>query len=192
MIRATFALTSYLGLTWLLLVMFCVWPGQTLALVSPAAYARVVAQAEWIAYQAATKPAVVEAVATAASSTSPAGWPSVPWPGRWWAALGVLAGVALYQTYYSDAKMQALVQAVAPHLGEALWTVTSGSGSPLTVAWVVECQSVSLGDGAEQREFFRQSLRVRLFVCDRAVSGQCRPGPEPSLGTHRAGGGATG
>ncbi len=134
MIRAAVAFSSYLGLTWLLLIMFCVWPKEALALVSPQAYARVVAQAEWIAYQAATKPAVVSAVAEAASAASPASIAirAVAGPVGW-AALGVMAGVALYQTYYSDAKMQAIAQAVAPHLGQALWAITSGSGSPVTV-----------------------------------------------------------
>ncbi|MDE3036758.1 MAG: hypothetical protein KGJ14_12365, partial [Nitrospirota bacterium] len=134
MIRAALALSSYLGLTWLLLVLFCVWPKEALALVSPQAYARVVAQAEWIAYQAATKPAVVSAVAEAASAASPASIAirAVAGPVGW-AALGVMAGVALYQTFYSDAKMQSLAQTIAPHLGQALWSITSGSGSPVTV-----------------------------------------------------------
>ena len=129
MIRAAAALGSYLGLTWLLLVMFCIWPKEALALVSPQAYARVVAQAEWIAYQAATKPAVVSAVAEAASAASPASIAirAVAGPVGW-AALGVMAGVALYQTYYSDQKMQALVATLLPHLGQALYTATDGVG----------------------------------------------------------------
>ena len=134
MIRAAVALGSYLGLTWLLLVMFCIWPKEALALVSPAAYARVVAQAEWIAYQAATKPAVVSAVAEAASAASPASIAirAVAGPVGW-AALGVMAGVALYQTFYSDAKVQAIAQVATPHLGQSLWTATAGNGVSVTV-----------------------------------------------------------
>ncbi|TAJ26511.1 MAG: hypothetical protein EPO64_06330 [Nitrospirae bacterium] len=121
MIRAACALTSYLGLTWLLLVMFCLWPKQALALVSPQAYSRVVAQAEWIAYQAASRASVASAVSTAAAASSPASLAirAVTGPVGW-AALGVLAGVALYQTYYPASTLSA-IQAAAAIPGA--WTI---------------------------------------------------------------------
>lgn len=115
MIRAFVALSSYGGLTWLLLVMFCIWPERVLALVSPAAYARVVAQAEWIAYQAATKPAIVSAVAEAASATSPASLAirAVAGPVGW-AALGVAAGLAFYQIYYGSSDLSGIKEGARP------------------------------------------------------------------------------
>jgi hypothetical protein len=115
MMRAAIALISYLGGIWAFLVAICVAPGESLALISPQAYSRVVAQAEWIAYQAATKPSVVSTVATAAASSSPASIAirAVAGP-LGWAALGVTVGIALYQTYYSDQKIQQLKTAATP------------------------------------------------------------------------------
>ncbi|TAJ27896.1 MAG: hypothetical protein EPO64_05065 [Nitrospirae bacterium] len=121
MIRAACALTSYLGLTWLLLVMLCVWPKHAVALISPQAYSRVVAQAEWIAYQAVSRASVAAAVSTAAAASSPASIAlrAVTGPVGW-AALGVMAGVALYQTYYPTSKLSA-IQAAAAIPGA--WTI---------------------------------------------------------------------
>lgn len=129
MIRTALALFGYLGLTWLLLVMFCVWPKQALALVSPQAYSRVVAQAEWIAYQAASRSATVLAVATAAGATSPASMAirAVTGPVGW-TALGVMAGVALYQTYYPSSTLQSIQTAAAAL--NASYTILDGNGNP--------------------------------------------------------------
>lgn len=115
MIRAALAWSSYLGLTWLLLVMFCIMPKEALALISPQAYSRVVAQAEWVAYQAASRTAAVSAVSSAAAVASPASIAirAVTGPVGW-AALGIMAGMALYQTYYSSQNMAAVKEAARP------------------------------------------------------------------------------
>ncbi|MEW6543827.1 MAG: hypothetical protein AB1411_09485 [Nitrospirota bacterium] len=65
MIRAALVLSTYLSGVWLFLFMACVMPGRALALVSPQAYARVVAEAEWIASVAAERGAMASAVGTA-------------------------------------------------------------------------------------------------------------------------------
>lgn len=129
MIRAAIALTTYLSGVWLLLVMFCLWPKEALALVSPQAYSRVVAQAEWIAYQAASRSATVSAVATAAGATSPASIAirAVTGPVGW-TALGVMAGVALYQTYYPSSTLQSIQTAAAA--SNATYTIIDGNGNP--------------------------------------------------------------
>lgn len=109
MIKAVLALGSYLTGVWVLLVMFCILPSRALALVSNVAFSRVVAQAEWIAYQAATRTAAVSAVSSAAAVTSPASIAirAVTGPVGW-AALGVTAAVILYQTYYPAGKLSEL------------------------------------------------------------------------------------
>lgn len=118
MIQAAILLSSYLTGVWVFLLMVCLLPGQSLALTSPQAYARVVAQAEWIAYQAATKPQVVQAVAQAASAASPASFAIRAVAGPiGWAALGVTAGLVLYQTFYPQATLEAVKQAAQPPAG---------------------------------------------------------------------------
>lgn len=147
MIRAAAALTTYLSGVWALLFVFCFWPGRALALVSPQAYARVVAQAEWIAYQAATKPSVVSAVASAASASSPTSIAirAVAGPVGW-AALGVTVGLALYQTYYSDTKLN---QIKANTETPGAWTIpsyTPPAGHSLNVAVSGGTRIATIGD----------------------------------------------
>ncbi len=131
MIRAAVLLSSYLTGVWVFLVMACIMPGQALALISPQAYSRVVAQAEWIAYQAAQRSATIATVAADAAVASPASVAirAVAGPVGW-AALGVTAGIALYQTFYSQDKINAVVQAGAP---QPTWAITNGSGGGWTV-----------------------------------------------------------
>lgn len=125
-----FSLTSYLTLIWLLFVSFCLAPGESLAL-ETTQYARVVAQAERIAYLAAQRSALASQVATAAlapSATSlavrmvagPVGW----------AALGVSAGLVLAQMYYSQPDLAAITQAASPPTGT--WTY-SYNGQTYTI-----------------------------------------------------------
>ena len=59
------SLMSYLGLIWFLFVSLCLAPAESLAL-ETTQYARVVAQAERIAYLAAQRSALASQVATAA------------------------------------------------------------------------------------------------------------------------------
>lgn len=113
MIRAAVVLTLYALTFWLYLFVVCVAPAE--ALLSPVAYSRVVAQAEWIAYQAAQKAATVAAVSAAAQVASPASIAIRAIAGPvGWAALGVTAGIALYQTFYDGTSMAAVKEAARP------------------------------------------------------------------------------
>ena len=107
------SLMSYLGFVWALFVCFCIAPAESFAL-ETTQYARVVAQAERIAYLAAQRSSLASHVATAAlapSATSlavrmvagPVGW----------AALGVGAGLVLAQMYYSQADLLAVKTAAS-------------------------------------------------------------------------------
>jgi hypothetical protein len=112
MIRAALWLSTYLSGVWLFLFMVCVMPGRALALVSPQAYARVVAEAEWIASVAAERGAMASAVGTAVAGESAASvaFRAVAGP-IGWAALGVSVGLALYEMYYNRQDAAALKEA---------------------------------------------------------------------------------
>lgn len=116
------SLMSYLGFVWALFVCFCIAPAESFAL-ETTQYARVVAQAERIAYLAAQRSSLASHVATAAlapSATSlavrmvagPVGW----------AALGVGAGLVLAQMYYSQADLLAVKTAASTPGG---WQIAS-------------------------------------------------------------------
>ena len=83
------SLTGYLSLIWGLLVSFCLAPSESLAL-ETTQYARVVAQAERIAYLAAQRSALASQVATAALAPSASSFAIRLVAGPvGWAALGV-------------------------------------------------------------------------------------------------------
>src|SRR5688500_11352197 len=117
-----FALTSYLVPVWLLFVSFCLAPGESLAL-ETTQYARVVAQAERIAYLAAQRSALASQVAAAAVAPSATSFAVRLVAGPvGWAALGVSAGLVLAQMYYSQADLAAIKQAASPPTGTYTYT----------------------------------------------------------------------
>lgn len=85
------------------------------AFISQQTYARVVQQAQQIAYQAAKKPAIAQAVAQAAIAATPGSIAirAVTGPVGW-AVLGVLTLLPLLQTYYSSNDLTNLKQAATP------------------------------------------------------------------------------
>jgi hypothetical protein len=94
-----------------------------LALLSSQAYARVVQQAEWIAYQAATKPQIAQAIGQAAAAATPASlaFRAVTGP-LGWAALGISAGLALLQWYYSAQDLQTIKQNASTPTGQLVYS----------------------------------------------------------------------
>lgn len=131
------SLTSYLCLIWALFVSFCLAPGESVAQTTQ--YARVVAQAERIAYLAAQRSALASQVATAAVAPSASSFAIRLVAGPvGWAALGVAGGLVLAQMYYSQPDLAAIKTAASTPGG---WQVTTtnagtqtfpglGSGSP--------------------------------------------------------------
>lgn len=120
------SLSSYLTLIWALLVSFCLAPGESVAQTTQ--YARVVAQAERIAYLAAQRSALASQVASAAlapSATSmavrlvagPVGW----------ASLGVAGGLVLAQMYYSQSDLAAIRTAASTPGGWQVTTTNAGT-----------------------------------------------------------------
>ena len=94
-----------------------------LALVSATGYVRVVTQASNLAYLGANRAALISTVAQAAAVTSPASMAVRLVTGPvGWAALGVSAGLALAQLYYSQQDLQAIKQAAAPPAGTYSYT----------------------------------------------------------------------
>jgi hypothetical protein len=130
-----FALTSYSVLVYLLFASFCLAPADAVALQS-AQYARVVAQAERIAYLAAQRPTMAAKVAAAAVAPSPASMAVRLVAGPvGWAALGVAAGFIIADLYYSSSDLQTVKQAAAPPggfsiPGYSLFPVVAGGNCP--------------------------------------------------------------
>src|SRR5512132_3044789 len=106
-------LTSYLTLIWALFVSFCLAPAESLAL-ETSQYARVVAQAERIAYLAAQRSALASQVSAAALAPSASSFAIRLVAGPvGWAALGVGAGLVLAQMYYSQSDLSAVKTAAS-------------------------------------------------------------------------------
>lgn len=128
-------LTHYCVFVYLLFVGFCLTPAETLALQSTQ-YARVVAQAERIAYLAAQRSTIAGSVAAAAVAPSPASMALRLVAGPvGWAALGVAAGLIIADLYYSAADLQAVKQAASPAAGYSIpgytqFPVTAGGNCP--------------------------------------------------------------
>jgi hypothetical protein len=117
-----FTLTSYLMLIWALFVSFCLAPRESLAL-ETTQYARVVAQAERIAYVAAQRSALASQVAVAAVAPSATSFAVRMVAGPvGWAALGVSAGLVLAQLYYSQPDLAAVKTAASPPTGTYTYT----------------------------------------------------------------------
>jgi hypothetical protein len=116
------SLSSYVTLIWALLVSCCLAPAESLAL-ETTQYARVIAQAERIAYLAAQRSALASQVATAALAPSATSFAVRMIAGPvGWAALGVSAGLVLAQMYYSQADLAAIKQAASPPTGTYTYT----------------------------------------------------------------------
>jgi len=123
------SLTSYLTLIWVLLVSFCLAPAESMAL-ETTQYARVVAQAERIAYLAAQRSALASHVAAAAVAPSATSFAIRLVAGPvGWAALGVGAGLVLAQMYYSQADLSAVKTAASTPGG---WQVTTSNAGTQT------------------------------------------------------------
>jgi hypothetical protein len=132
------ALGSYLTFVWLLFGAFCLAPMEALAL-QATQYARVVAEAERIAYLAAKKSTLAAKIATAAVAANPTSTALrfVAGP-LGWAALGVSAGLVIAQIYYSPSDLQTLKQAASPGTtysiqGYTLFPVVDGGNCPSPV-----------------------------------------------------------
>ena len=123
------SLMSYLGLVWFLFMSLCLAPAESLAL-ETTQYARVVAQAERIAYLAAQRSALASHVATAALAPSAASMAVRMVAGPiGWAALGVSAGLVLAQMYYSQSDLSAVKTAASTPGG---WQVESTNAGTQT------------------------------------------------------------
>jgi len=120
------SLSSYLTLIWGLLVSFCVTPGESLAQTTQ--YARVVAQAERIAYLAAQRSALAGQVASAvvAPSAGSLALRMVAGPVGW-ATLGVAGGLVLAQMYYSQPDLSAIKTAASTPGGWQVITTNAGT-----------------------------------------------------------------
>jgi hypothetical protein len=129
------ALTGYSVLVYLLFASFCLAPAETIALQSTQ-YARVVAQAERIAYMAAQRSTIAAQVAAAAVAPSPASMAIRLVAGPiGWAALGVAAGLIIADMYYSTADLQTVKQAASPPAGYSIpgytqFPVVAGGNCP--------------------------------------------------------------
>lgn len=132
------ALGSYLTFVWLIVGSLCLAPKDALAL-QTTQYARVVAEAERIAYLAAQKSSLAAKVATAAVAANPASTAIRLVAGPLgWAALGVSAGLVIAQIYYSPSDLQAVKQAASPGTtysiqGYTLFPVVDGGPCPSPV-----------------------------------------------------------
>ncbi|MFO0730376.1 MAG: hypothetical protein U0361_05160 [Nitrospiraceae bacterium] len=108
------SLTSYSVLIYLLFASFCLAPVESLAL-QTTQYARVVAQAERIAYLAAQRSSIAAKVAAAAVAPTPVSMALRLVAGPvGWAALGVAAGFIIADLYYSSTDLQGVKQAASP------------------------------------------------------------------------------
>ncbi len=151
---ALFALTSYGTFIGMLLISFCLVPVQALAF-QATNYARVVAQAERIAYLAAQKPSLSTAVASAAMATNPTSLAVRLVTGPvGWAALGVSAGLIIAQMYYSGSDLSALKQAATPaggtsitHPNTGTFTVPSAAYNGQNATFSTTIGSPCAGDG---------------------------------------------
>ncbi len=123
------SLTGYLTLIWALLISFCLAPAESLAL-GTTQYARVVAQAERIAYLAAQRSTLASQVATAALAPSASSFAIRLVAGPvGWAALGVGAGLILAQMYYSQPDLAAIKTSASTPGG---WQVESTNAGTQT------------------------------------------------------------
>jgi hypothetical protein len=120
-------LTGYLVLVWALLAVWCWLPGSAVAF-QATNYARVVAQAERIAYLAAQKQTLSGTVAAAAIATNPTSIAVRLVTGPLgWAALGVSVGLILAQMYYSPSDLSAIKQAATPAGGYSITHPNTGT-----------------------------------------------------------------
>ncbi|WP_213042474.1 hypothetical protein [Nitrospira defluvii] len=118
---------GYLGLISLLFVSFCLAPAESLAL-ETTQYARVVAQAERIAYLAAQRSALATQVASAAVAPSASSFALRLVAGPvGWAALGVAGGLVLAQMYYSQPDLAAIKTAASTPGGWQVTTTNAGT-----------------------------------------------------------------
>jgi hypothetical protein len=129
-------LTSYVVLVWLLFISFCLAPTEALAL-DTTQYARVVAQAERIAYLAAQRSSFAAKVAAAAVAPSPASMAVRLVAGPvGWAALGVSAGLVIASLYYSASDLQSVKQSASGGAssysipGYTLFPIVAGGNCP--------------------------------------------------------------
>lgn len=112
--KAVAVTSSYFAFVWLIFGSFCLMPMEALALTSTQ-YARVVAQAEQIAFVAAQKSSLAAKVAAAAVATNPLSTAVRFVAGPiGWAALGVSAGLAIAQLHFSQDELHTIKSAAAP------------------------------------------------------------------------------
>jgi hypothetical protein len=112
--KAVLATSSYVAFVWLIFGSFCLVPMEAVALTTTQ-YARVVAQAEQIAFVAAQKSSLAAKVAAAAVATNPLSTAVRFVAGPiGWAALGVSAGLAIAQLHFSQDELQTIKSAAAP------------------------------------------------------------------------------
>jgi hypothetical protein len=124
--RGALSLTSYLLFTGFLALLLCLIPYQALVLAfAPSGYTRVVQQAEAMAAAAAQRAPMAAAIGEAAAASSAASVAAriVAGPAGW-AALGVMAGLAIMQAYYSQQDIQNLQKAAATAASQSGGTYT--------------------------------------------------------------------
>lgn len=114
--------TIHIAFVGLMFGSFCLAPMEALAF-QTTQYARVVAQAERIAYIAAQRSSLIGQVAAAAVAPSPVSLAVRVVAGPvGWASIGVAAGIVLAQLYYSAQDLQDIQQAAAPPTGTYSYT----------------------------------------------------------------------
>ena len=151
---ALFGLISYGTFVGLLFISFCLAPVQALAF-QATNYARVVAQAEQIAYLAAQKSSLSASVASAAMATNPTSLAVRLVTGPvGWAALGVSAGLIIAQLYYSGSDLSTIKQAATPpggttitHPNTGTFTVPSSAYGGQNASFSRSIGSPCAGDG---------------------------------------------
>jgi hypothetical protein len=125
--KGVLLLMSYGLFVWLLLVVWALLPASALAF-QATQYARVVAQAEQIAYIAAQRTALATSIASTAMTSSPTSLlvRMVTGPVGW-AALGVSAGLVIANMYYASGDLAAIKQAATPGGGYSITTPSTGT-----------------------------------------------------------------
>ncbi len=171
------SLTGYLGLIWTLLVSLCVAPGESVAQTTQ--YARVVAQAERIAYLAAQRSALATQVASAALAPSASSFAVRLVAGPvGWAALGVAGGLVLAQMYYSQPDLAAIKTAASTPGG---WQVTTTNAGTQTFPGL---GSSSPGNGSYPNASIQFSTtNVPLCAIDTEYQHDWMVGPFQSVST---------
>lgn len=158
--KAVLSTSSYFAFVRLIFGSFCLMPMEAVALTTTQ-YARVVAQAEQIAFVAAQKSSLAAKVAAAAVATNPLSTAVrfVAGP-LGWAALGVSAGLAIAQLHFSQDELHTIKSAAAP-----VTPMQTGSGDQFPSGSILDgCQVGSCQVGDIQQIWVPNGLDVSVCL----------------------------